>query len=510
MDLTCPLKIAFAATVAQDFGHRIMWVKQSLLDESLQRGDQYLLEASTDQASRSQLVDDALGVLMLVDSLLPVGNFFQEVSARISSNRPLAGINAGSGRVLFWYYPNAEESQSVGSSTFNFMLPPDTWIISPSEMLLERNPDAGELMLIDEDLGPSSADWASVVLGQIGECETHEHLHRPLRHLLETPSPIGILLRRTFPDQISRGSKSRTAIEDSSSPFGPEDVHIITVTTERLKSVRKLLASIRTFWGWKIPVSCVVQRSPSKEWIRLGKKYDCELVFVERDLGLAASRNLLVEKVSENLIFLMDDDFEIDERSRLDVGLKIFDLHPEVNVLGGNLLDVRRHNAPRSQEVSQGFAMRMLKRLPEVVWLRLEDGPRKREFIDELYYVEECDIVDNFAIFRREFFSSPEIHWNPELKIGAEHQDLYIRCWDSAARGIYRTNALRVRNVRIQDQKFRGLRQRTNQFFPKFFRALNLAGFEIIGERRRVVASDGGAVLSENQGRSLKYFGGPR
>ena len=508
MDSACPLKIGFAATIEQDSGPHIMWVKQSWLDESLQNGDQYLLETLPNKFSRPKLANGANGVLLLADSLLPVGNFFQKIS-RFSSHQPLVGM-AESGRVLFWYHPNVDESQSIGSSIANSMTPHDTWIISQSEMLLEKNPGVGELMLTDEDLGPSSAGWDSVILGQIGECEAYEHLHRPLQHLLESPSPIGVLLRKTFPDQISRGSRSRTAMKDGSSTFGPEDVHIITVTTERLKSVRKLLMSIRRFWGWKIPVSCVVQRPPSKTWIRLGKKYDCEFVFVERDLGLAASRNLLVEKVSGNLIFLIDDDFEIDERSRLDVGLKILNLYPDVNVLGGNLLDVRSHGAQRSKEESQGFAMRMLKRLPEVTWLRLEDSPRKREFIDALFYVEECDIVDNFAIFRKEFFSFPEIHWNPELKIGAEHQDLYIRVWDSATHGIYRTNALRVRNVRIQDQKFRGLRQRTNQFFPKFFRALNLTGFEIIGERRRVVASDGGAVLFENQGRSLKYFGTPR
>jgi hypothetical protein len=382
-----------------------------------------------------------------------------------------------------------------------------TWRFSRSQILSGESLNPNEIFLPDENLGPNSMKWPELALARIGDCSLFEHLHKPLGHLLNSPSQLGIVLRRTFPSQIPI-HPTQTPSQNSGPPtFGPENVHIIFVTTERLGSVRLLLKSIRKFWGWGIQVSCVVQRPPNNAWIRLGKRFDFEILFVQRDLGLAASRNLLVEKNSADLIFLMDDDFQIDERANLDVCLDIMAKRPEIQVLGGNLLDVTRGSAPRKEEISQGFAMRMKKRFPEVVWLRLENSVRKRIFTDEIYYIEECDIVDNFAIFRKDYFGSAEVFWNPRLKIGAEHQDLYIRASDKGIGGIYRTNALRVRNVRVQDRKFRHLRQRTNHFFRIFFQDLDLKGFEILGERRRVVTSDGGTILYESAGRSLKFFG---
>lgn len=277
----------------------------------------------------------------------------------------------------------------------------------------------------------------------------------------------------------------------SSNPFTLADVDIIAVTTDRWRCVRELLRSIRNTLGNSPNITVVAQTPSSHAWQYLAKRFDTRIIHVEVDLGLSASRNAAVEATHRPLVWLMDDDYQLDERCRAQAALQIMSTHPTIDVLGGNLLDVSTWSAPREAEQSQSFAMKALRNGKHLTWIRLEDAPRERHFCDYSTYVEYCDIVDNFAIFRRETTFDREVRWNPRLKINGEHQDIYLKFLALGDVTVARTNALKVRNVRVQSPKYRAMRNRQDEFFGHFFRAHDLMSFRIVGGWARLLCGDG-------------------
>jgi glycosyltransferase involved in cell wall biosynthesis len=317
----------------------------------------------------------------------------------------------------------------------------------------------------------------------------------PLELLMGEPGQLGALARATFSD---------TQPEFESNQFGGDserlsgsDIDVIAVTTDRYSSVRELLKSIRIQLPQEVSVTIVVQTESSNRWKRLAEKYQANLMHVENDKGLAACRNLAVQSTDRKIVFLMDDDFYLDERCRLEAALRILECRPDIAVLGGNLLDVETWASPREVEISQGFAMHMIRGGDRVVWLRLEDAPRVRNFVNPVDYFELCDIVDNFALIRREKVFDAGVFWNPSLKIGAEHQDLYIRLQRQTEGVVARTNALKVRNVRVQSRRYKFMRGRIDTYFRLFFLDLGIRSFSIIGERLRAMSSDGASAYFE-------------
>jgi len=268
-------------------------------------------------------------------------------------------------------------------------------------------------------------------------------------------------------------------------------VDVIAVTTDRWRSVYELLKSVRRELGPLPTITLVAQTGPSARWRYLARRFGARIIHVERDLGLSASRNIAVEAGSRPLVWLMDDDFQLDARCQAETALRLLSEHPWIDVLAGNLLDAEHWSAPVEDEVSQGFAMRLARQPPNVLWIRVEDLPRRRQFVDSCTYLEPADIVDNFAVFRRETTFARGFSWNPALKINAEHQDLYLKFWRSGSVRVMRTNALRVRNVRVQPPRYRALRNRQNEFFPEFFRSHSMDSFRILGGWQRVLCADG-------------------
>ena len=318
------------------------------------------------------------------------------------------------------------------------------------------------------------------------------HLCTPFDYLSKSTTPVGALLR----ELSSVSSEAHSAKPPSTKPLGLSDIDVVAVTTQRYKNVRELLKSIRAMWGQDIKVHVVIQAPKTLRWSLLGRRFHAILIHTTTDFGLSASRNLGVARCQRELVFLMDDDFQIDERCRLNTALQILNQNQDISVLGGNLLDVGQHKTPRRQEVSQGFAMKLLAKPPNVRWLRLEDSPRERIFHDASTYYETCDIVDNFALFRRRSVFGAGASWSEPLKITAEHQDFYLRLSTMRIGQIARTNALKVRNVRLQNRHFRAIRYRS-EFMFRFFDDLGLQSFEIVGERTRKKTVSGDHALIE-------------
>lgn len=280
------------------------------------------------------------------------------------------------------------------------------------------------------------------------------------------------------------------------STYSLEDLDIITVTTDRFKCVLHLARSIRTYLGDRPTITVAVQTRITPLWRVMARRYNVKLLDVPWDCGLSVSRNAAVEATGRPIILLTDDDFQFDERSEIVSALRLFG-QDGPSIVGGNLTDVDLWNSPRSEEVSQGFAMRVELSPSSVRWVRLENLQRSRIWLDSRHYLEACDIVDNFALFDRQQIFDKGIKWSPELKIGAEHQDLYLKLLDRPV-SIFRTNLLKVRNVKYRNSRFRKMRNRTDFFFSKFFDLHGLATMEIVGERVRGKLQDGSTFHSQS------------
>lgn len=323
---------------------------------------------------------------------------------------------------------------------------------------------------------------------------------RPLWFLKRDNCPLGVLLRIA-----EFGGDEQDRESSNSLGFSAEDIDVVAVTTNRFSNTRELLKSIRKFLPSELEITVVAQTRSTRKWRSLATRFDARLIHVEGDRGLSWSRNHAVSHTVRPIVFLMDDDFQVDSRCRLEDALAILNNHQEIAILGGNLLDVHHWRDPRSSEVSQGFAMRMIEGPPDIVWRRLEDAPRDRQYVNPGDYFEYCDIVDNFALIRRDAVFQ-RVEWNPSLKIGAEHQDLYIRMKLQGIGAVARTNTLKVRNVRVQSRQFRRMRERTNEFFPLFFEDLGLRSFHILGERKRTVTQEDGHVVADRRFPNGRYM----
>jgi len=360
--------------------------------------------------------------------------------------------------------------------------------LDSNDVLGNASMDAQHLFASDDTWHEAEASMRErVFLAFDPQSLTDVHRHMPLDFYLNEASPIGAYSRL-----LRKSSEPSGHINNERHPgFTFADVDIVAVTLNRWRCVQELLHSIRRNFGYEPTITVVAQNRSSLRWSFLARRYQTTFLFVDNDLGLSASRNLAVASTSRPLVWLMDDDFQIDERCRATDALQIMSENASIDVLGGNLLDVPRHSAPRSEEQSQGFAMKATRKPKSVTWTRLEDLPRERDYLDSCTYLEYCDIVDNFALFRRETTFDTGVTWDPHLKINAEHQDLYLKFLDLGNITVARTNALKVRNIRIQSKAFRSKRNRQDQFFSHFFRSHRLDSFAITGGWSRVMCTNG-------------------
>ena len=352
--------------------------------------------------------------------------------------------------------------KSDNNDPSRLFVPQDTWHL-PEETL--------------KDIVCVRAEWA---------CLPREFAMLPFWFVRDSNSPIGAMAR-ILESSSSHGNNESYSPEK---PFNLSDIDAVAVTTDRFQNVRELLRSVSAQFGTSIRVTVVVQSKKSWKWTLLARRYSARFLHVEEDMGLAWSRNYAVRNTDRPLVLLMDDDFQVDGRCRLADALAIMNRRPEISVLAGNLLDVDGFDVGREEEVSQSFAMHLDQNDSRAVWFRVEDGPRERIFLNAIDYIEFVDIVDNFALFRRKDVFDRGLFWNPDLKIRAEHPDIYLSMKRLGGIKICRTNALKVRNVRLQDRKFRSMRQR-NEFIGVFLKYWRLRSFVVVGDFSRLYGSDG-------------------
>lgn len=146
------------------------------------------------------------------------------------------------------------------------------------------------------------------------------------------------------------------------------------------------------------------------------KKLPLEVLDLEFDYGLAASRNRILEKASGDYFLLLDDDMTVP--TNID-HLKRILQNSELGGVAGMLYEDGRFRAGAHDIfIKENFMGRTLVRD-----VRLN---KRREIETELgdKTVYEYDFIPTCALFRIECLE--EANWDPEYKIEMEHLDFFL------------------------------------------------------------------------------------
>jgi glycosyltransferase involved in cell wall biosynthesis len=138
--------------------------------------------------------------------------------------------------------------------------------------------------------------------------------------------------------------------------------------------------------------------------------------FLPFNCGLSYSRNYLVNKSSEPYILIVDDDFVMTSQTRLDYFIDILNSDAQIGIVGGDLLNRNPYN----------YHLCLDKVNNKIYYIRLKtkESLTTKTVIRPMISFDYCDIVLNFALFKREIFT--DIKWDNNLKL-AEHSDMYLR-----------------------------------------------------------------------------------
>ena len=194
---------------------------------------------------------------------------------------------------------------------------------------------------------------------------------------------------------------------DAAAPSSPDaeplvqQVTALVKTFERPQVLRRLVTSIRRLY----PSLRIVVVDDSREPTRLA---GVETVAMPYDSGISAGRNEGLKRVATPFVLVLDDDFVFYRRTRLAPALALMQRHPEIDIMGGQLIDLpllRARPVPSGEIFSTGAK--------PLVPLGSSIGG-----------LEVVDKVSTFYVARTDRLAV--VPWDPRLK-RIDHADFFTR-----------------------------------------------------------------------------------
>jgi glycosyltransferase involved in cell wall biosynthesis len=178
---------------------------------------------------------------------------------------------------------------------------------------------------------------------------------------------------------------------------------VLIKTFERPHIVRRLVSSIRRLY----PTLGIVVVDDSRDPVALE---GVETVVMPYDSGVSAGRNEGLRHVTTKYVVVLDDDFVLFSRTRLAEALELMERHPEVDIMGGNSINLPLLTArPLPQAAGRIFATDREPLFPI--------GSRIGELV-------VCEKVPTFFVARRDRLAL--VGWDPALK-RMDHADFFSR-----------------------------------------------------------------------------------
>jgi hypothetical protein len=174
-------------------------------------------------------------------------------------------------------------------------------------------------------------------------------------------------------------------------------------TFERPRILRRLVASIKRLY----PNLGVVVVDDSREPTPLDGVINVTMPF---DSGVAAGRNEGLRHVTTKYVLVLDDDVVFYRRTRLGHALALMERYPQIDIMGGQLIELPFFKARVSADVLEAI-------FPTDARPAVPIG-------SSIGGLTVCAKVPNFFLARRDRLSL--VPWDPELK-RVEHADFFTR-----------------------------------------------------------------------------------
>jgi glycosyltransferase involved in cell wall biosynthesis len=218
--------------------------------------------------------------------------------------------------------------------------------------------------------------------------------------------PLDAVARPAWNALIAAELRAHRALDALSPPPAGrlDDVTVLVKTFERPHIVRRLVESIRRLY----PSLRVLVVDDSREPIRIAGVETLALPF---DQGLSAGRNAGLAAIETPFFLLADDDFVFFRGTRLAPVLARMRTHPELDIVGGRVIDLPDHRCVDT-------------RGRRALGARDDDPPPNGTIAG----LERREVVRNFFVGRTERVR--RVGWDPALKL-VEHADFFGR-----ARGV--------------------------------------------------------------------------
>lgn len=248
-----------------------------------------------------------------------------------------------------------------------------------------------------------------------------------------------------------------------------DEVTIIIKTLDRCDCLINLLDSIfKKYPKIRVLVGDDSEISSKEKILSKFNQYNLQYYNLEKDCGLSAGRNFLLNKIQTKYFVLADDDFVFDQKTNLERAVQILE-EKKLDIIGGY---IRNYKIVKSNwDKLLVLIQKILKyELPTnyIGTLKMEGNTFYADYtVHSFPEFAETDLVLNFFLAKTERIK--EIHgWDPKLKL-QEHTEFFYRVKLNNLKVGF-TNELSVQHHPVKLKKYSEKRNRnyTNVFMNKY------------------------------------------
>lgn len=248
-----------------------------------------------------------------------------------------------------------------------------------------------------------------------------------------------------------------------------DEVTIIIKTLDRCDCLINLLNSIfKKYPKIRVLVGDDSEISSKEKILSKFNQYNLQYYNLEKDCGLSAGRNFLLNKIQTKYFVLADDDFVFDQKTNLERAVQILE-EKKLDIIGGY---IRNYKIVKSNwDKLLVLIQKILKyELPTnyIGTLKMEGNTFYADYtVHSFPEFAETDLVLNFFLAKTERIK--EIHgWDPKLKL-QEHTEFFYRVKLNNLKVGF-TNELSVQHHPVKLKKYSEKRNRnyTNVFMDKY------------------------------------------
>ena len=276
-------------------------------------------------------------------------------------------------------------------------------------------------------------------------------------------------------------SKARPSVESTSKPepfLTPSrdcvlkaamlDTTIVVSTFDRPRCLDRLIRSILKYYP-NIPIIVVdngiVEYNPPKLF-----NSHVKVLRIKKDAGLSACRNMAVEHVKTEYLFIIDDDVIFTDTTKIENFLSVLYEDRHIDIVGGLLWDEDNVELPATHKIpGRENLIAQCDIDLEIVGDTLfkYPSPASRKKTKHRLNYKYVDYVINFFLARTKLFK--DIRWDNDLKL-AEHFDFFLRLKNMTSeygRRVAFTPDVKAdhKNDSREEKHYREHRSRSKHFF---------------------------------------------